>query len=158
MSEDTRDRCLSERQERALASVLDEIIPPSDDGRFPGAGELGLAGYIEQAQQQTPELRQVIVQGLSAIDELAGRRGSQGFASLSKQDKLEVLNQLAATEQAFLPSLIFHTYAGYYQNARVVEALGIEPRPPHPKGYEMEPSDLGLLERVRQRAKLYRDC
>jgi len=70
---------------------------------------------------------------------------------------VEVMNELAATEQAFLPGLIFHTYVGYYLNDRVIEALGREPRPPHPKGYDMEASDLTLLDDVRRRPKLYRE-
>ena len=41
MSNDRNPR-FSEDERRALSSVLDEIIPPSNDGRFPGAGELGL--------------------------------------------------------------------------------------------------------------------
>jgi hypothetical protein len=137
MSEDTSGRGFSHDEERALASVLDEIIPPSGDGRLPGAGELGLAGYIEQTLQKTPEFRPAIAQGLSTLDDLARSRGSERFA---------------------VPGLIFHAYAGYYQNGRVVEALGLEPRPPHPKGYEIEPSDLTLLDGVRQRPALYRKC
>lgn len=147
----------SSDEERALSSVLDELIPPSGDGRLPGAGELGLVRHLEHARQQASELGPVIVKGLAALGDLARRRGAPGFAGLSKPDKLEVLNEVATTEPAFLPSLIFHTYAGYYQNARVVEALGLEPRPPFPKGYEMEPSDLSLLDAVRQRPKLYRE-
>ena len=46
---------------------------------------------------------------------------------------------------------------GYYQNPAVVTALGLEPRPPHPDGYELEPGDLGLLADVRKSGKLYRD-
>jgi hypothetical protein len=34
----------------------------------------------------------------------------------------------------------------------------MEARPPHPKGYEMAPHDLSLLDPVRRREKLYRDC
>jgi hypothetical protein len=139
--------------ERALASVLDEIIPPSDDGRLPGAGELGVVRYIENVVQKTPDLGPVIAKGLSALDDFAVRRGSQGFAALARREKREVLNELATSEPAFLPTLIFHTYAGYYQHDRVFEALGLEPRPPHPKGYEMEPNDLTLLTPVRQRGK-----
>ena len=157
MSEDTSDPVFSPDEERTLSSVLDEIIPPRSDGRLPGAGELGLARYIEHAVQQTPELGPAIAQGLAALDDLAGRRGARGFTALPGQDKLEVLNEIARTKPGFLPGLIFHTYAGYYQNGRVVEALGLEPRPPHPEGYEMEPSDLTLLDGVRQRRKLYRE-
>jgi Gluconate 2-dehydrogenase subunit 3 len=151
MSDGTNDGGFSADEERALASVLDEIIPPSNDGQLPGAGELGLISYINAALQNTPELRSMIVQGLSDLDSLARSRNAPGFAALSREDKLQLLN-----EQAFVLPLTFHTYAGYYQQARVVEALGLEARPPHPKGYHMEPNDFSLLDGVRRRPKLYR--
>ncbi len=154
MSEDTDDSGFSPHEARTLASVLDEIIPRSGDGRLPSAGEVGLVRYIEQ---HAPELRPTIVQGLSALDELAGGRGAQGFAALAREDKLELLNEFATAQPAFLPGLILQTYVGYYQNDRVLEGLGLEPRPPYPEGYKMEPTDLGLLDGVRRRSKLYRD-
>ena len=153
MSVDSDDHCFSADEASTLASVLDEIIPPTGDGRLPGAGELGLASYIEQALRKTPELRPMIVQGLADLDEIARRRHAQRFVALSQQEKVALLN-----EQGFLFPLLFHIYVGYYQNARVLTALGLDPRPPHPKGYEMEPSDLTLLDTVRRRRKLYRDC
>jgi len=154
VSEDTNDSGFSPHEARALASVLDEIIPPSGDGRLPGAGEVGLVRYIEQ---QAPELRPTIVQGLSALDELARGLGARDFAALCREDKLELLNELATAQPAFLPGLILQCYVGYYQNDRVLEGLGLEPRPPYPEGYKMEPTDLGLLDGVRRRKKLYRD-
>ncbi|MEE9606156.1 MAG: gluconate 2-dehydrogenase subunit 3 family protein [Myxococcota bacterium] len=156
MSAQTQAPAFSPAEERALSSVLDEIIPPRPDGRLPGAGELGLVGYIASAVEKAPDLRPALVQGLAALGDLAGRRGSEGFATLSKADKLEVLNEVATAEPAFLPGLIFRVYAGYYQNGRVLEALGMEARPPHPEGYAIEPSDLTLLDPVRQRPKFYR--
>jgi hypothetical protein len=158
MSEDTSGPGFSPDEERALASVLDEIIPPRSDGKLPGAGELGLALYIENAVRQTPDLGPAIAQGLTMLHDLAGRRGARGFAALSSPDKLEVLNEIATTQPGFLPGLIFHTYAGYYQDGRVMEALGLEPRPPHPDGYEMETGDLTLLDVVRRRPRMYREC
>ena len=153
MSEDSNDRRFSADEARTLASVLDEIIPPSADGRLPGAGQLGLASYIEQALQKAPDLRPMIMQGLIDLDAAARGRHAQRFVELSKQEKVALLN-----EQGFLFPLLFHIYVGYYQSARVVTALGLDPRPPHPKGYEMEPSDLTLLDAVRCRRKLYREC
>ena len=162
MNKDTSDPVpppdFSPDEERVLSSVLDEIIPPRGDGRLPGAGGLGLSRYIEHAVKKTPDLRPAIAQGLAALDDVAGRRGARDFAALSSQDKLEVLNEISTTNPAFLPGLIFHTYAGYYQDGRVMEALGLEPRPPHPKGYEMEPSDFTLLDVVRRRPRMYREC
>ena len=84
--------------------------------------------------------------------------GSDEYTALPQPERLEALNQVAAAQPVFLPGLVFQTYLAYYQHARVVEALGMPPRPPFPLGYEMQPSDLdSLLGEVRQRGKLYRD-
>jgi hypothetical protein len=155
MTEDT-SRGFSEEQAHVLAGVLDDIIPPRSDGRLPGAGELGLAGFIAAALRDMPELHEMIAQSLSALDDLARRRWSQGFAALRPAERSAALNELASSEHAFPPVLILHTYAGYYQHPRVVEELGLEPRPPHPKGYEMGADDLTLLDPVRRRGPLYR--
>jgi hypothetical protein len=138
--------------------VLDEIIPPSPDGRLPGAGELGLADHVEAVLRRAPELRPVVARGLAALDALAREHGARDFAALPRDARVEALHGLAATEPQCLPGLVFHTYTGYYQAARVLEGLGLEPRPPHPKGHVLEAGDLGLLEPVRRRGKLYREC
>jgi len=147
---------LENAEEHTLAAVLDAIIPPSSDGKLPGAGELGIVGHIAQAVQQSPELGPVITQGLAGLEELARARDPRGFAALDVSERVAVLNELAATQPGFVPGLTFHTFIGYYQNGRVVEALGLEHRPPHPLGYEMEPNDLTLLDPVRERDPLFR--
>ena len=157
MSADRIDSGFSTDERALLASVLDEIIPPSPDGKFPGAGTLGVATTIEQALQHTPEVRSVIEHGLTVLDEHARRRNPEGFAALANQDKLQVLSELLSADQGFFMTLIFHAYVGYYQQDRVLEALGLDPRPPHPKGYEIPATDLSLLGPVRRRSRLYRE-
>jgi len=145
--------------ERALlTSVLDEIIPPSPDGTYPGAGALGVASTIEQALQPTPDALSAIVHGLADLEERARRRNRAGFTALTTEDRLEVLGDLLSADQAFFVTLIFHAYVGYYQQERVLAALGLEPRPPHPQGYEVPGTDLSLLDPVRRRPRLYREC
>ncbi len=95
----------------------------------------------------------MIAQGVSDLDEQARSSKAAPFTALSRADKLELMNQ-----QAFILPLTLHVYTGYYQHPRVVEALGLEARPPHPKGYEMQPNDLSLLDAVRRRPRLYREC
>ena len=154
MSDDTK---YSDEEARALAVLLDEIIPQSDDGRLPGAGEIGLVDYIAE---KAPELRPVMLQGLAALDTLAAERGASGFAALAPPDRRDVLNRHASANPGFLPGLIFHTYNGYYQDTRVLEGLGLEARPPHPLGYEMAPTDFARfapLEAVRRRPRFYRE-
>jgi hypothetical protein len=147
---------MNDDQVRTLASVLDEIVPPGGDGPLPGAGALGVAAHIAQAIERTPEMELTIAAGLAAADDLAEERHGRRFAELSREQKLSVLSALDATQPAFVPTLTFHAYIGYYQHPRVIAALGLEPRPPHPQGYAMEPNDLSLLDAVRQRPKLYR--
>ena len=38
-----------------------------------------------------------------------------------------------------------------------MESLGMEARPPFPKGYEVEQGDWSLLDPVRARPKMYRE-
>jgi len=158
MSEGSGSRAFSDEDKRVLAGVLDDIIPPSPDGRMPGAGEIGLAGFIDDALRAAPELRAMVLQSLSALDALARRRTSQAFAALPRADQAALINELASSEDAVPPVLILHAYAGYYQHPKVVAALGLEPRPPHPKGYEMAPDDFSLLDPVRRRPRLTRPC
>jgi hypothetical protein len=148
---------LSSDERRTLAAVLDEIIPPSPHGRLPGAGELGLVDHVEAILARTPELRPVITQGLAALDEIARSRGAAGFAALAREQRSHVMRELPPAEP-LVPTLVFHAYTGYYQAGRVLEGLGLEPRPPHPKGHVLEPGDLSGLDAVRRRGKIYRDC
>ncbi len=156
MSDESKD--FSADALRALACVLDDIIPPSADGKLPGAGELGLAGYIEDSLRPMPALKDMTAQSLAALDDLAQRRHGKRCAELTRPQQSEVIAALASTEHGFPPFVILYTYGGYYQHPKVLAVLGLEPRAPHPKGYAMEPNDLTLLEPVRRRPKTYREC
>jgi hypothetical protein len=147
----------SVEQEDILRALLDEVIPPSSDGRLPGAGGLGLIGHVARTVRQTPMLVPVVEYGLSAIAELAGARNPDGWAGLSRAERSALLAEFAAGDQLFMPALLFLAYSGYYQHPRVVETLGLEARPPHPLGYAMEAFDPSLLDAVRRRGKIYRD-
>jgi len=151
------DNVLSTAQQRTLACVLDGLIPPGNDGRLPGAGQLGLGTHIEEALRANPDLGLVIPPGLAAADEMARGHGADGFADLSQNQQLEVLTQIEPAQPAFIPTMMFHLCIAYYQHPAVLEGLGLEPRPPHPDGYEMGPDDLTLLEPVRRRGRIYRD-
>ncbi len=141
------DYNLSDTQREHLAAVLDRIIPPSPDSGLPGAGESGIGDYIESVLRSNPAQRLAIEPGLACFADLLRDGASTDKAFEAIQEK----------EPAFVPTLVFHTYSGYYQHPRVLEALGLDPRPPHPQGYEMAPFDPALLDKVRRRGKIYRD-
>lgn len=141
-----------------LALVLDELIPSRPDGRLPGAGTLGVGAVVEHATAGTPELGQMLTHGLAALDDVARRSGAEGFAALSPTARVAALRDMEQVEPMFLATLLTLACVGYYSAEPVVAALKGSARPPHPLGYELESDDLSLLDPVRARGKLYREC
>jgi len=139
---------LTADEERLLVGLLDAVLPASADGRLPAAGQLDLVEQIARTVRETPMLRPVVEYGLTALGELAAKRADG--------DLRAVLEEFAAGDQFFMPAFLFLVYSTYYQNPRVLAALGLEARPPHPKGHEMEPIDLTLLDPVRRREGMFR--
>ena len=142
----------------ALAAALDLLIPPSADGRLPGAGELGLARYVEELLAKTPAPRPLLAQGLAALEAAAAGRGARGFAELPRDAQRALLDAHAQTAPGFAPTLLFLVMTGYYREPRVLASLGLEDRPPFPKGHAVAESDFTGLDAVRRRGKLYREC
>ncbi len=146
------DGALTAAQRETLVAVLDMIIPASGDGRFPSAAEVDVLDHIRESRRQLlPALRK-------DLDRLAAERSVTAFAQLAKSDRARVMDQIRSAEPGFLKSLALETATRYYQDARVLHALGMEARPPFPEGYEVVSGDLSLLDPVRRRGKLYRDA
>ena len=80
------------------------------------------------------------------------------FAALSPAARTVALRDLEQAEPMFVPTLLTLACVGYYSAEPVVAALKGSARPPHPLGYELEPDDPSLLDPVRARGRLYREC
>jgi hypothetical protein len=141
-----------------LAAVLDELIPSRPDGRLPGAGTLGVGAVVEHAAAGTPDIGQVLAAGFAALERLAKEGEPNGFIALSPSKRVESLRDLEKSEPMFLPTLMTLACVGYYSDERVITVIKGDARPPHPKGFELEPDDLSALDAVRARGKLYREC
>ena len=148
------DAPFTEGQRLNFASLLDMMIPPSEDGRMPGASELDILGYI---QSQANDFIAVLDEGLTSLDDMANKKYDKNFYALPDADRQALVDEIKTLQPAFIQGLVFQTVACYYQNDRVVQALGLEARPPYPKGYTVEAGDMSLLDPVRQRSKLYRE-
>jgi len=156
MTDATKSPDFSADQRLALSLVLDEIIPPSEDGRLPGAGTLGIEGQVEDTLRFAPELQAMITASLSALVRMARELDERGLRALSPKQKATLLADLANGEHAVPPVLMLQVFACYYQHPRVLQVLGVEARPPHPEGYAMKENDFSLLEPVRRRPAMYR--
>jgi hypothetical protein len=146
------DHALTDEERRALACVLDAIIPPREDGRLPGAGAAGVGAHVESVLRTLPDLRAMVVEGLCDLDVEARTQHDRPFVELD-----DVARGALVAMQGFSYALVPHTYIGYYQQDRVLEAIGIEPRAPHPKGYAVAENDLTLLAAVKARGKRWRE-
>ena len=144
---------LSPDERRGLACVLDAIIPPSADGRMPGAGAAGIGAHVEGVLRTLPDLHAMVVEGLRELDTQARQQYARAFVEVDEAERAALVAM-----QGFSYALVPHAYVAYYQQDRVLEAIGIEPRPPHPEGYAVPPSDLSLLDPVKARGPRYRDC
>ena len=142
----------TEAQRALLDGILDEIIPPSANGRIPGAGALGVADHLLAVADRDPEVRALFEQGLAG----AGR----GFAGLDGDARRDMLKRLETEEKTFFRALIRHTYMGYYSRSDVRALFGLSPEPTQPRGYDVPPDDAEemaeLLASVRAREPCYR--
>ena len=143
---------LDPAQREALGVVLNLIIPPSEDGRLPGVAHYDLWEYICTVAGQ---LAQTIRNDLDRLDQHANARLGKPLAALTRADAQLMVDELRVVEPDFMADLVRQTFSCYYQQDRVLEAIGMEARAPYPKGFEVAPGDFSLLDPVRGRADLY---
>ena len=53
----------------------------------------------------------------------------------------------------FMMGLLRYVYPAYYAHPQVLKGIGEAARPPFPEGFEVEPTDPALLEKLEQRTK-----
>jgi hypothetical protein len=141
---------LDAAQRALLRAILNCIIPARAD--VPGAGDLDVGASIEHSLSSSMHLRRLFLDGLLHVAVTA--RGA--FLDMEPGAQTSVLETVEARWPAFFTALVEHTYRGYYTLADVKRAIGYDPRPPQPLGYQLEPFDPALLERQRQRAPFWR--
>ena len=142
-------------QRTLMRQVLNRIVPACDG--FPAAGDLSVDGYVDSVVGRSTELKRLFAEGLAKI-QIAGEAGtSTGFASLSDNQKDQVLRKIESDHPVFFAELVKQTYNGYYSNPKVMELLGPKVHLPLPLGYDVEPGNLDLLENVKKRGRVYRE-
>ena len=148
------DAVLDSDQQRTFEAILDMIIPASGDGRFPSAAETDVLGYVAKTD---PKLLETVRIELDRLNTMSENLHGLVFGDAHETVRQELLDEIRGKEPQFLRGLALQTVTCYYQDDRVMEAIGMEARPPFPKGYEVVAGDLSLLDPVRARGQVYRD-
>lgn len=146
------NQIFSPEQFKTLSAALDRIIPA--EGDMPGAGNLGVAQFIEGAAAAGPAKTRLFTQGLAIIEVTSTRLTGKAFADATGQEQDQTLQSVESSDSAFFDELVRQVYNGYYTNPRVFEAMGYST--PQPEiGGQPELLDESLLEKQRQRAPFW---
>jgi hypothetical protein len=144
------EAALSSSEAQKLHRVAGMMIPASAEYGVPGADDpLIFADILRSLGRDLADVR-------SALADLTSLAG-EGFADLDDPRAEAALERFLASGTA-APAVIGRVILQcYYRDDRVLHSLGVEPRPPFPKGYTIEQGDWSLLDAVRGRPKLWRD-
>jgi hypothetical protein len=144
----------TEKQRKILDTIMDEIIPPSDNGKIPGAGALGVADFLPAAR---PYATDPIKSALTLINFVG-----EDFIKLPRPARVAILKKSELEHAEAFATLIRVTYMGYYSRSDIRPHFGVGSHPIHPQGYTVLPESHELMNEltapVRQRGKVYRNA
>ena len=142
---------LSPAERRDLRALAGHMIPASEEFTVPGAEDAAIFDDILRSLgRDRGSVR-------AALSQLAAQAGG-GFAALDAPRREAVAAAFLAGDAPEVTVLGRVVLQCYYRDDRVVRSLGLEPRPPFPKGHKLEQGDWSLLDPVRARAQLWRDA
>lgn len=148
------DLPFTQEQRATLDAVLPMIIPASEDGTMPSAGEVDFLVWLAE---YAPDSVVAIQATLNRIDAIA-RDSGDAFAAMQVANRSSVITSMFENEARTLSALGDQVMACYYSDENVLKALGASPGPPFPDGNTVEQSDLSLLDPVKERGKIWRDA
>lgn len=143
------DNPLTPAQSDDLRIIAGVIIPASAEFGVPGADDPAIQADIVATLGRDAGL---VREALEELARLAGRP----LASLDPARQEVVATELRAKGGAAVATLTRVVLQCYYRDDRVVRSLGLEPRPPFPKGHVLEGGDWSLLDPVRARPPMWR--
>ncbi|MGH6766119.1 MAG: hypothetical protein ACREC2_10905 [Bradyrhizobium sp.] len=140
---------LTAAQRDDLRTIAGVMIPASAEYSVPGADDAIIqADIVATLGRDAGMVRQ-------ALDQLAQLAGMP-FADLDAVRRAAVAGQFRASGGAAAATLARVVLQSYYRDDRVVRSLGLELRPPFPKGYTLEQGDWSLLDPVKARPSMWR--
>ncbi len=145
------DSPFTEEQKQALAILVDMMIPANDV--MPSAADPDIFSVILTYLVDTAEDMR---KGIQALNGLSVEQHQKPFLALNEDAQGMIVSDFRVLHGEPIALLQMHTVSSYYMDDRVLEALGLEARPPFPGGYNVAPSDWSMLDSVRAREKLYR--
>jgi len=141
---------LSPAETRDLHRIAGMMLPASEEHGVPGADDPDIfADIVCSLGRDAAAVR-------AALAELAAL-GAGAFADLDTAGADGVAASFDASGSDNAATLGRVILQCYYRDDRVLRSLGMDPRPPFPKGHVVEQGDWSLLDAVRNRPQSWRD-
>jgi hypothetical protein len=141
---------LTPAEARDLHRLAAFMVPGSAEYGVPGADdEIIFVDIVRSLGRDREAVRK-------ALATLRGVAGGD-FAGLDEANAEAAAMTLLGCGDPVVTALGCVVLQCYYRDDRVMRALGLEPRPPFPKGHVLEQGDWSLLDRVRGRSTMWRD-
>ena len=145
----TEERALTPAQADDLRVIAGVIIPASEEFDVPGADDPTIQADIVATLGRDAAF---VADALDMLARIAG----VPLAGLDPPQRETVAVEFRANGGAAVATLTRVVLQCYYRDDRVVRSLGLEPRPPYPKGHVLEDGDWLLLDPVRARPRFWR--
>jgi len=143
------DSSLTPPQRDDLRVLSGLIIPASSEFDVPGADDPAIqADMLATLGRDAGHVR-------DALDELV-RLAKGPLVALEPSRREAIALELRAKGGAAVATLTRVVLQCYYRDDRVVRSLGLEPRPPYPRGHVLEDGDWSLLDPIRARPPFWR--
>jgi hypothetical protein len=143
------DPAVTANEIRSLRCVAGMMIPASTSHGVPGADDdMIFADIVDSIGLDAAQVKQALLH----LDGSAG----EVFADVDPARRQKAAAAVRDAGGEPLMALTRVIVQCYYRDDRVMRSLGMEVRPPFPKGYEVEQGDWTLLDPVRARAAFYR--
>ena len=143
------DSILTPAQRSDLRVIAAMIVPDSVEYDVPGADDAAIQADIIATLGRDAEMVR------TALDHLA-RLAGMPLSDLDETRREAVAQEFRTTGGEPAATLTRVVLQCYYRDDRVVRSLGLEPRPPFPKGYPLEQGDWSLLDQVKARPTMWR--
>lgn len=141
---------LTSAEQNDLRRLAGLMVPASAEYGVPGADDaIIFMDMVHSLGRDLPAVRAA----LAMLRELAGG----AFIELDEEKAEATAMALLERKGAAIATLGRVVLQCYYRDDRVFMALGLEPRPPFPKGHVLESTDWSLLDGVRARPRMWRD-
>ena len=143
------EKALIPAQADDLRIIAGLIIPASEEFDVPGADDPVIQADIVATLGRDAAR---VIEGLDMLARIAGAP----FAGLDPLQREMVAIEFRANGGVAVATLTRVVLQCYYRDDRVVRSLGLEPRPPFPRGHVLEDGDWSLLDPVRARPPFWR--